>query len=472
MTGSCIRSLPALLLAALLVPAASLHAGPIFVPGQLDGQQIHTGPGRPVPLLRHPLQHVQRDRGQGRGQGRDRGSHRRPGQARPRRLPNPAAGRRTTAPASASPGPGRGRRQRSSATRSSLSSAKAQEVYEAIARGGLTKILAFTGRPAILVPAVDLGGKGKMSITFRLAIKSTQGMHTLTCPMPAAGFAAAPGRARHRQRPPHEQAAVAVHLQPDARDDRHAQNAHRGDGHRQGRPLDRHGGLPPLLGGRQRRPRPARAGLPCQRRRRTATSCCWATRPAPPPSRRCSKDVLFVMDTSGSMRGEKIEQARAALDYCIQHLDRTDRFNIVTFGTDVKTFKNDLVDATADNRKAAREFIEDVVAHGQTNIAGALQKALAGKADGGARADHDLRHRRCADGRRALAGEDRRASHQAERRDPDLRDRRRQRRQRAPARPPGRGYRRLQRVFRAAARNSMPRWPRCTTACRTRCYPA
>ena len=74
------------------------------------------------------------------------------------------------------------------------------------------------------------------------------------------------------------------------------------------------------------------------------------------------------------------QQARAALDYCIQHLDQTDRFNVVTFGTDVKTFRSDLVDVTPENRKAARAFVEDVVAHGQTNIAGGLQKALAGKA--------------------------------------------------------------------------------------------
>jgi len=99
--------------------------------------------------------------------------------------------------------------------------------------------------------------------------------------------------------------------------------------------------------------------------------------------RAIQKDVLFVMDTSGSMRGEKIEQARAALDYCIQHLDKTDRFNIVTFGTDVKTFRDDLVDATPANLKGARAFVEDVIAHGQTNIAGALQKALAGKAAAG-----------------------------------------------------------------------------------------
>src|SRR5258708_36082927 len=56
------------------------------------------------------------------------------------------------------------------------------------------------------------------------------------------------------------------------------------------------------------------------------------------------KDVVLVMDTSGSMRGEKIEQARAALDYCIQHRDKTDRFNIVTFSNAVNTFRNHLVD--------------------------------------------------------------------------------------------------------------------------------
>src|SRR5205823_609662 len=51
------------------------------------------------------------------------------------------------------------------------------------------------------------------------------------------------------------------------------------------------------------------------------------------------KDVLFVLDTSGSMRGEKIEQARAAIDYCVAHLKAGDRFNIVTFGTDVESFR-------------------------------------------------------------------------------------------------------------------------------------
>ncbi len=46
------------------------------------------------------------------------------------------------------------------------------------------------------------------------------------------------------------------------------------------------------------------------------------------------KDVVFVMDTSGSMSGEKIEQARKALKYCIDTLNPEDRFDVVRFNTE------------------------------------------------------------------------------------------------------------------------------------------
>jgi len=90
-----------------------------------------------------------------------------------------------------------------------------------------------------------------------------------------------------------------------------------------------------------------------------------------------------VLDTSGSMRGEKIEQARAAIDYCLEHLNPGDRFNVVTFGTDVRGFRDDLVARTPETVAAAREFVDAVVANGRTNIAGALAKALAGKSEAG-----------------------------------------------------------------------------------------
>ena len=104
------------------------------------------------------------------------------------------------------------------------------------------------------------------------------------------------------------------------------------------------------------------------------------------PEQVVDKDVLFVLDTSGSMRGEKIEQARSAIDYCLNHLNRGDRFNVITFGTEVRSFRDQLTTQSPATLAAAREFIEGVVANGRTNISGRWQKpwparpSLAGRA--------------------------------------------------------------------------------------------
>jgi Ca-activated chloride channel homolog len=74
-----------------------------------------------------------------------------------------------------------------------LPAAKAQEVYEAIAKGiGAGKLLAFSGRPAIFIPRLRLQGKQQMSVSFRTPVHSTQGVRWLTCPMPAASWARGP----------------------------------------------------------------------------------------------------------------------------------------------------------------------------------------------------------------------------------------------------------------------------------------
>ena len=56
-----------------------------------------------------------------------------------------------------------------------------------------------------------------------------------------------------------------------------------------------------------------------------------------------AKDIAFVIDTSGSMRGGKIEQAREALKFCIDSLNPKDRFNIYGFSTEVHPFRDNLV---------------------------------------------------------------------------------------------------------------------------------
>ncbi len=88
------------------------------------------------------------------------------------------------------------------------------------------------------------------------------------------------------------------------------------------------------------------------------------------------KDVCFVMDTSGSMSGEKIKQTRAALLFCINSLNKGDRFNIIRFATDVNAFKETLVEVNDETIAQAKEFVEKMDAAGGTDIASALEKAL------------------------------------------------------------------------------------------------
>jgi len=88
------------------------------------------------------------------------------------------------------------------------------------------------------------------------------------------------------------------------------------------------------------------------------------------------RDVTFVIDTSGSMQGDKIKQARDALRLCIGALGSADRFNIIRFSTEAEMFKPGPVDATEENRQYADKFIDKMQAVGGTNIDEALTKAL------------------------------------------------------------------------------------------------
>ena len=89
-----------------------------------------------------------------------------------------------------------------------------------------------------------------------------------------------------------------------------------------------------------------------------------------------SKDVAFVIDTSGSMAGKKIEQARKALQFCIENLNDGDRFEVIRFSTEVEPVFNSLVEATKENRARAEDFVKDLKPIGGTAIDEALQKAL------------------------------------------------------------------------------------------------
>jgi len=88
------------------------------------------------------------------------------------------------------------------------------------------------------------------------------------------------------------------------------------------------------------------------------------------------KNIVFTVDVSSSMEGERLEQLKIALNNFLDHLLPIDRFNIVTFGTNVQKFKSNLIKATATNIAEAREYVRQLVALGLTNINQALIKSL------------------------------------------------------------------------------------------------
>ncbi|MHC4613105.1 MAG: VIT domain-containing protein [Planctomycetota bacterium] len=88
------------------------------------------------------------------------------------------------------------------------------------------------------------------------------------------------------------------------------------------------------------------------------------------------QDVVFVIDTSGSMSGEKIQQARRALQFCIDKLDERDRFNVVRFSTGFDVVFPELVPAIKENRAQAQDFAGRFTAAGGTNIADTLHHVL------------------------------------------------------------------------------------------------
>ncbi|MBN1640171.1 MAG: VWA domain-containing protein [Anaerolineae bacterium] len=87
-----------------------------------------------------------------------------------------------------------------------------------------------------------------------------------------------------------------------------------------------------------------------------------------------AKDVLLVLDTSGSMRGEKLAQAKDALAFVLGQLHDEDRFNVVAFSTGVRQFSDGLVDVH--ERDRARRWVDELEAKGGTNIGRAMLEAL------------------------------------------------------------------------------------------------
>jgi Ca-activated chloride channel family protein len=95
-----------------------------------------------------------------------------------------------------------------------------------------------------------------------------------------------------------------------------------------------------------------------------------------PTSAYVPRDLVFVLDRSGSMSGAKIQQARSGLEFSLSRLNPEDRFSIVTFDNQVTPWRSELLPATPENVAAAQQEVRRISPGGGTNIHDALKRGL------------------------------------------------------------------------------------------------
>jgi Ca-activated chloride channel family protein len=93
-------------------------------------------------------------------------------------------------------------------------------------------------------------------------------------------------------------------------------------------------------------------------------------------AKRVSRDLVLVLDTSGSMSDVKMSQAKQAVKQCLKQLDSKDRFGLIAFSTATRTYKDELAEASADQIEKAVKWVDDLRAGGGTAIQAALDAAL------------------------------------------------------------------------------------------------
>jgi Ca-activated chloride channel family protein len=89
-----------------------------------------------------------------------------------------------------------------------------------------------------------------------------------------------------------------------------------------------------------------------------------------------ARDVIFVIDVSGSMAGTSIEQAKASLITAVDGLSSIDRFNIIWFNNETDQLFPEAVAASTQYKNVAKRFIENIQANGGTEMLPAMRLAL------------------------------------------------------------------------------------------------
>ena len=91
---------------------------------------------------------------------------------------------------------------------------------------------------------------------------------------------------------------------------------------------------------------------------------------------RLPKEMIYIIDISGSMKGASIRQAKSSLQTAISQLNEMDHFNIIAFDDSYHTFSAQTVKADKDNKQIAYMFIQNLEAQGGTEMLPALKEGM------------------------------------------------------------------------------------------------
>jgi len=89
-----------------------------------------------------------------------------------------------------------------------------------------------------------------------------------------------------------------------------------------------------------------------------------------------AKNIVFVVDRSGSMGTKKMQQAKDALTFCLENLNEQDHFNIIAFDDRLELYNDELVRASFTHIQQASAFVDAIYSRAWTNIDEALERAL------------------------------------------------------------------------------------------------
>ncbi|WOH37254.1 marine proteobacterial sortase target protein [Thalassotalea fonticola] len=104
---------------------------------------------------------------------------------------------------------------------------------------------------------------------------------------------------------------------------------------------------------------------------------------APQTSITIAKEMIYIIDTSGSMGGVAIEQAKQALDFAVKQLSPMDKFNIIEFNSTFTTLFNHSKLANSDAVNAGVHWVNNLKANGGTEMVAALKAATGEQSESG-----------------------------------------------------------------------------------------